>query len=127
MAKYIKICLTFVLILLEISHATQPNNAKVKQYINLAEDYINKEELDMAYRYLQEAENLTMNKKHLAIIYKKMGEIAEKKKHHIDALLCYTHSLILAKNSKYKELENILNEKISNLQSKILATSKNMF
>jgi tetratricopeptide (TPR) repeat protein len=118
MVKFTSICLTLV-IMLETSYAKQPDNAKVKQYIDLAENYINSGELDKAYKYLQDAESLTMNKKQIAYICEKMGEIAEKKHHYTDALLYYTRSLILAKNLQYKELESILSEKISNIQSKI--------
>lgn len=117
--KHIVLCLIFI-VLFEISYAKQPNNDKVKQRINLAESYVSIGELDKAYMYLQNAENLTTDKKQLAIIYEKMGEIEERKGHYTDALLCYTRSLILAKNLQYKELEDIVSKKISDIQSKNL-------
>ncbi|MBX0313090.1 MAG: hypothetical protein JHC31_15225 [Sulfurihydrogenibium sp.] len=103
-------------VLFGISYAKQPSDTKVKQYIYLAENCINSGELDRAYKHLQDAESLAMDKKHLVYIYKEMGEIAERKGHYTDALLYYTRSLILAKNSKYKELESVLNKKVSNIQ-----------
>jgi Tfp pilus assembly protein PilF len=118
--RYIKVCLISA-ILFGISYA-KPNDAKIKQYIELAENYINNGELDIAYKHLQDAESLTMDKKQLAYIYKDMGEIAERKMHYTDALLYYARSLILTKNSRYRELENVLNEKISNIQSRMLIT-----
>lgn len=115
--KYIALCLIFIA-LFGISYAKQPDNAKIKQYIYLAENYISIGELDRAYKCLQDAENLAMDKKWLAFIYERMGEIEEKKGHYTDALLYYGRSLILAKNSQYKELENIINKKIFDIQSK---------
>ena len=121
--RWIKACLISA-VLFGISYAKQPNDAKIKQYVELAENCINNGELDIAYKHLQDAESLTMDKKQLAYIYKEMGEIAERKMHYTDALLYYTRSLILAKNSRYRELEIVLNEKISNIQSRMLITSR---
>jgi ADP-dependent phosphofructokinase/glucokinase len=121
--RCIGVCLISA-ILFGISYAKQPNDAKVKQHVELAENCISNGELDIAYKYLQDAESLTMDKKQLAYIYKEMGEIAERKMHYTDAILYYTRSLILAKNSRYRELEIVLNEKISNIQSRMLITSR---